>query len=67
MARTAKLLLEFSGDDKPVKNRREHSISQMAARSATVREATSRSLNELKRQGAIGLTRTTLMWLILKL
>lgn len=57
-ARVAKLLLELSGNGQQKITRREHSISQMAARVATVPEAVSRSLGELARLGLIFSTRT---------
>ncbi len=56
-ARVAKLLLELSENGQKRIARREHSISQMAARVASVPEAISRTLGELARQGIIFSTR----------
>lgn len=56
-ARVAKLLLELSENGQQRITRREHSISQMAARVASVPEAVSRALGELARQGIIFSTR----------
>lgn len=59
-ARVAKLLLELSDNGQMNIPRSEHSISQMAARIASVPEAVSRSLGELARRGLIFSTRTEL-------
>jgi len=57
VGRTAKLLLELSdGGNHPI-DRHSCSIEQMAARIATVPEAISRSLNTIKRQGLIKVSR----------
>jgi len=56
--RVAKLLYELSDQGQKSIQRQEISISEMAARVATVPEAISRSLNLLKCQGIIESTRT---------
>jgi CRP-like cAMP-binding protein len=56
--RVAKLVFELSNNGNHPINRREISINEMAARTATVPEAISRSLNFLKCQGIIETTRT---------
>jgi CRP-like cAMP-binding protein len=56
MARTAKLLLELSENGAYAIDRRRHPNHQMAARIATVPEAFSRSLKELKQGGEIHCT-----------
>lgn len=58
LARTAKLLLDLSDNGRRAIDRHEHSIHEMAARTATVPEAVSRSLGSLKRTGAITCSRT---------
>lgn len=58
LARVAKLLLELSENGQRNIQRREHSISQMAARVASVPEAVSRALGELARREIIFSTRT---------
>ena len=58
VARTAKLLLDLSDYGRRPIDRRACSISEMAARISTVPEAISRSLNLLKQQGIIRLSRT---------
>lgn len=60
VARIAKLLLDLSvGGHQPI-DRRAHPNQELAARTATVPEAFSRSLNVFKRQGLITCTRTTI-------
>jgi CRP-like cAMP-binding protein len=61
MARTAKLLLELSEQGHKTILRRDHSIDTLASRLATVPEAVSRALNYIKKQGAIELTRATII------
>lgn len=56
LGRVARLLLELSGNGRWVIDRHEHSISEIAARTATVPEAVSRSLGSLKRGGVIDCT-----------
>jgi CRP/FNR family transcriptional regulator, dissimilatory nitrate respiration regulator len=56
MARTAKLLLELSGNGAQPIDRRKHTNHQLAARIATVPEAFSRSLKVLKESGEIECT-----------
>lgn len=58
MARTAKLILDLSKDGSLPVNRRACSIEEMARRIATVPEAISRSLNAIKCQGLIKVSRT---------
>ena len=60
LARTAKLLLELSDHGKKTILRRDHSIDMLAAQIASVREAISRSLHYIKKQGAIELSRSTI-------
>ncbi len=57
VARTAKLLLDLSGGGRQPVDRRTCSIEEMARRIATVPEAISRSLNALKTQGVIQVSR----------
>jgi CRP-like cAMP-binding protein len=64
VARTAKLIMDISdGGSKPV-NRRKCSIEEMARRIATVPEAISRSLNVIKSQGVIEVSRKEITVLI---
>ena len=67
LARVAKLLLELSENGQRNIQRREHSISQMAARVASVPEAVSRALGELARREIIFSTRTEIRILNAKL
>ncbi len=67
LARVAKLLLELSENGQCNIQRREHSISQMAARIASVPEAVSRALGELARREIIFSTRTEIRILNAKL
>jgi CRP-like cAMP-binding protein len=61
IARTAKLILDISnGGQKPI-NRRICSIEEMARRIASVPEAISRSLNVIKSQGLIEVSRTEII------
>jgi CRP-like cAMP-binding protein len=61
LARTAKLLLELSANGTIHINRSEYSISNMAARIASVPEIISRSLNTFKEQGAIEYSRSEII------
>jgi len=61
LARTAKLLLDMSGDGRRAIDRREHSIEEMAARIGSVREPVSRALRTLREDGIIACTRTTII------
>jgi CRP-like cAMP-binding protein len=58
VARTAKLLLDLSDAGRKPIDRRSCSIEEMARRIATVPEAISRSLRDLKNLGAICVSRT---------
>ena len=60
-ARIAKLLLELSDFGRKRINRREYSISELAARVATVPEAVSRTLSVLRDEGLINSTRTEIV------
>ncbi|GAB4421709.1 MAG: Crp/Fnr family transcriptional regulator [Anaerolineales bacterium] len=61
LARTAKLLLELSGNGAMKIKRSEYPISNMAARIASVPEIISRSLNTFKSQGAIQYDRSEII------
>ncbi len=61
LGRVAKLLLELSQSGKQPIQRREIPISQMAARTATVSEAVSRALKELREKDAIQINRATIV------
>jgi len=61
LARVAKLLLDLSDYGKVKIKRNQHSISEMAARVASVPEAISRSLNALKTEGMIESSRTEII------
>lgn len=60
LGRTAKLLYDLSEGGKVDIQRREHSIQEMAGRVASVPEAISRSLNALKGDGIIALSRAVI-------
>jgi CRP/FNR family transcriptional regulator, dissimilatory nitrate respiration regulator len=60
MGRVAKLLLELSQNGKQTIQRRKIPVSQMAARTATVSEAVSRSLKSLRQQGVIEISRASI-------
>lgn len=60
MGRVAKLLLELSRNGSQPIQRRQVPVSQMAARTATVTEAVSRSLKALRQQGAIEIDRAVI-------
>lgn len=60
MGRVAKLLLELSHSGRQPIQRRQIPISQMAARTATVSEAVSRSLKALRQQEVIEIDRATI-------
>lgn len=59
-ARMAKLLLDLSDNGQLDIDRRQHPVHELAARIATVPEAVSRSLGDLRRYGCISCTRTTI-------
>lgn len=58
LARTAKLLLDLSVGGSNVIDRSEHPIKDMSANIATVPEAISRSLGNLREEGLVEVTRT---------
>jgi CRP-like cAMP-binding protein len=60
-ARMAKLLLELSDFGRKRIDRREYSISELAARVATVPEAVSRTLSVFRDEGFINSTRTEIV------
>lgn len=60
LVRTAKLLLELSDRGQRTIQRREHTITDLAARVDTAPAVISRTLSALKEQGSIDCTRTTI-------
>lgn len=64
LGRVAHLLLDLSGNGRYPIDRQEHSVVEIAARTATVPEAVSRSLGSLKRRGLIACTRKRIAVLV---